>query len=64
MAAAAHCSSSSALAPLTPIAPKRTPDLVLIGKPPANATRSFEKANPGITVLLIYLFHKLILQLV
>ena len=44
MAAAAHCSSSSALAPLTPIAPKRTPDLVLIGKPPANATKSLEKA--------------------
>ena len=63
MAAAAHCSSSSALAPLTPIAPKRTPDLVLIGKPPANATRSFEKLIQ-VLLLLIYLFNKLILQLV
>ena len=41
IAADAHCSSSSALAPLTPIAPKRTPDLVLIGRPPAKSTKSF-----------------------
>ena len=46
-AAFAHCSSSSPVAPLTPIAPKSIPFFVLIGSPPGKATMFFECASPG-----------------